>query len=84
MAGGGGGVGRGPAVLITSGGGFFIGGFFAFRRPCGFGGGLLTNGLMSSSAFRFVPPLGSGLRFVGPVFRSLAGSAFRLARDEIT
>ena len=59
-----------------------LGGFFAFRRPSGLGGGLRTKGgVMSSSAFRFVPPLASGLRFVGRGLVSIAGSAFRLARN---
>ena len=70
---GGGGVGGRPAVLMTtSGGGFFLGGFLAFRRPSGFGGGLLTSGFKSSSSFRlrFVPPLGAGRRLLDVGFGS--------------
>ena len=80
LFGGGGGGGGGGGVISMTGVGFF----FAFRRPVGLGGGLRTKGLMSSSAFRFVPPLGSGLRLVGAGLGSLAGPAFRLVRNETT
>ena len=72
--GGGGGGGFGPADLMTtSGGGFCFGVFLAFRRPCGFGGGLLARGFASSSSssrLRFVPPLGAGRRLLDVGFSS--------------